>query len=209
MTARSETIASVGKRKRWLVATCTLAFLLGAVIVWMLIPGANDPVYQGRRLSSWLQKYPHLSPQPMEPVPDGIQRMSREETERFYGRSFGPDVARAHRALLDLGSEAFPLLVQMIGKRETRLQRWRAQARRAIEKHIQITPSGYHVPREQAMSALLDLQRGGCDLASIMPEIEKLTKDSDREISDAARFLVDMIDRERRMTASAKPDTAN
>lgn len=144
----------------------------------------------------------------MEALPEGTQRMSLQETERFYGRSFGKEVAEAHRVLLAAGDEAFALLLQMLGGRETRLQHWRAQMRNVIEKHILIRPSGYHVSREQAITALLDLQRGGCDLAPIMPEIEKLAKDSDHEISNAARFLVDMILRERGAAKSAEMEAA-
>src|SRR5688500_9541140 len=134
-----------------------------------------------------------MEPLPEEPLPDGAPPMSLQETERFYRKSFGNEVAEAHRVLLHAGKDAFPLLLQILGERETRLQRFAAHVRRVIERHIQIRPSGYHVSREQAITALLDLQRGGCDLGPIIPEIQKLAKDSDREVSDAATFLVDMI----------------
>jgi hypothetical protein len=59
MISRSGMIAFGTKRKRLLVpGICMLAIVLPVVTVWMSAPNANDPVYEGRRLSSWLRKYP-------------------------------------------------------------------------------------------------------------------------------------------------------
>ena len=149
-----------------------------------------------------------MAPLPEGPLPERTLPMSLQETERFYRKIFGNEVAEAHRVLLHAGRDAFPLLLQMLGERETRLQRFAAHVRRVGEKHIQIRPSGYHVSREQAITALLDLQRGGCDLGPIMPEIRKLAKDSDQEVSNAATFLVDMIVRARSTTKSAGMEDA-
>ena len=105
-------------------------------------------------------------------------------------------MAQAHRALLAVGDDALPLLVQMLGVPEKRLDRWRSQVRRVIERYVPIRGSGYDVQREQAITALLDLNRSGCELGPIMPEIEKLAKDADSEISSAASFLMEGLTQE-------------
>ena len=74
-----------------------------------------------------------------------------------------------------------------------------------IAEYIRIGTGGYRLPREQAITALLDLQNGGCDVGPIMPEIERLTKDSDRKVSTAARFLVEMLARDENIRKSADP----
>jgi hypothetical protein len=197
-------VDTIKKRKRLLVAAlCTLAILLGTVLAWLSAPNANDPVYGGRRLSSWLQKYPLLSPQPVDP-PEGIRLMSVEEKELFYRKHFGKEVAEGHRVLMAVGGDALPLLVELLGKRE-RLQRWRSRARFAIARYIPIGPGIFNLVREQAITALLDLQNGGCDLGTVMPEIERLTKDSDGEVSAAATFLVEMLARNETIRKSADP----
>src|SRR5688572_2727959 len=114
MSACSMTRASANKRKRWsLVAICTLALLLVVLFLWMPTSTRNDPIYDGRRLSSWLQKYPHTGPQPIAPLPEGplpegTPPVSLQETERFYRKIFGNEVAEAHRVLLRAGRDAFP-----------------------------------------------------------------------------------------------------
>lgn len=179
-----------------LLAICAVIVFLAAAIVWMPMMSANDPVYRGRRLSGWLKVYPHTPPQPMERPPRAVQPMSSEEIELFYDRKFGNDVAEAHRALLSVGGDALPLLVQMLGEPEKKLERWRSQLRSVIARYVPIGPSGYHVSREQAITALLDLNRARCDLGPVIPEIEKLANHSDSEISNAARFLMDSLTRE-------------
>src|SRR5688572_32358749 len=88
--ACSMTIASANKRKRWsLVAICTLALLLVVLFLWMPTSTRNDPIYDGRRLSRSLQKYPHTGPQPMAPLPEGTPPVLLQETERFYRKRFG------------------------------------------------------------------------------------------------------------------------
>lgn len=112
-------VGSSRKGKRSLVWTiCTLAIVLAGVSVWMSAPTVNDPVYEGRRLSSWLRNYPHTGPQPMDAPSEGVRLISSEEKELFYRKHFGKEVAEGHRALLAVGDDALPLLVQMMGKRE-------------------------------------------------------------------------------------------
>ena len=173
----------------------------------MPVSEKEDPIIEGRRLSSWLEVYPHTGAQPLVPTPDGSKRSSPEEREDFYRTAFGEEVAEAHRVLLAAGGDAFPLLIRVLSERETRLQRWRGRVRGLIERHVvQKTPLGYYVPREQAITALLDLQRAGCDIEPVLPEIEKLAKDSDQQTSEAARFLLDRIERERRTRKRAGVD---
>jgi hypothetical protein len=204
MSSRVEIIAFGRKRKRFrVVAICMLAIVLAMVTVWMSAPNANDPVYEGRRLSSWLRKYPHTGPQPIDAPSEGVRLISSEEKEFFYRKHFGKDVAEGHRALLAVGDGALPLLLRMMRKRE-RLQHWRF----VIAEYIPIGTGSYRLPREQAITALLDLHSGGCDLGPIMPEIERLTKDSDGEVRTAARFLVEMLARDEKIRKSAD-GTAN
>ena len=187
-----------------LLVGCMLVFFLVAVIVWVPSINANDPVYQGRRLSSWLQAYPHTPPQAVEKPLQGMNPMSSQEIQLFYDRHFGKDVAQAHRALLGVGGDALPLLVQMLGVPEKRLDRWRSRVRSVIERYVPIRDSGYHVQREQAITALLDLNRDGCELGPIMPEIEKLAKDADSEISSAASFLMERLARDGKTAGSTE-----
>ena len=118
----------------------------------------------------------------------------------FYRKYFGEDVAEAHKALQHLGKRAFPLLLQILGKpdkRQTAIERWRVICRRVFETYTGIKHRGYHIPREQAITALIDLQRGGCDLTPVMPEIDRLAKDSDQNFRTAAQFLKDLLVRAR------------
>lgn len=190
MSPRAKTRTPAQKRKRLLLAAIlTLTFLLAILMAWVLGANRNDPVYQGRRLSAWLQNYPHTPPQPMEAPREGMQPFSSEQTEHFYRTHFGKEVAQAHRALLAVGGDALPLLVQMLGERQKPLTVWWSRVQRTIARYIPVGPGGYLVSREQAITALLDLHRGGCNLGPIMREIEKLSTDRDQEVSAAARFL--------------------
>ena len=113
------------RKRQFLAAITALALLLAVVRLWMPVSEKEDPIIEGRRLSSWLEVYPHTGAQPIVPTPDGLKRSSPEEREDFYRTAFGEEVAEAHRVLLAAGGDAFPLLIRVLSERETRLQRCR------------------------------------------------------------------------------------
>jgi len=195
-----------GKRqtRRLRLFISTVAVFLALFASWFWVSGSNvdDPIYDGRRLSSWLSGYPHTAVQPLTAPTTGetTHVMSEDEVNHFYRKSFGDEVAEAHEALLHLRERAFPFLLRVLGEPEeapTKIGIWSAGIRKQLVQFGLVQPNGYHVPREQAVTALLDLQRGGCDLAPVVSKIEQMTTNSNNTVSETARFLIESLTRQR------------
>jgi hypothetical protein len=55
---------------------------------------------------------------------------------------------------------------------------------------LELRPKGVYCPREQAIAAFSMLRMAECDLSTALPEIKGLTNHSDKDVREAADFLI-------------------
>lgn len=175
-------------------------------MLWSLRARVDDPFFNGKRLSAWMAYYPLTEPQSVAPSdPSQLQNPSqlqkpkqvswKEKQELYRKHMGGENVVKAHEALMHLRERAYPLLLEMLGREPTKLVLWTDRVRQTLAARELIKPPRAYNPRHQSITAFLDLQQVGCDLKSIMPDIEQLAQDPNNEIRSAAEYLKQSLQR--------------
>jgi len=156
----------LNRKKQILLAG--LALLI--VFAFVYATRERDPVYKGRRLSEYLREVHGigLGWGGMDQIDPGIVL---DDTR--------PGKTEASEAVLNVGTNALPMLVRLLGTRESRTRLW---LRRLAEKHPvfkRLAPSGPDTVFQRNMSALLAFYRLGPQAADAIPKIIPMLEDPD------------------------------
>jgi hypothetical protein len=200
----------------FIAAFVTAVLLLGA---WRATPTVDDPIYNGKRLSVHLSNYPHVAPlmNVDNAIDVLIQRRTLAQLETDFddlefdssprmrgegGKKMQKAISEAQRALLHYRERAFPVLLQMLSTPDNSNTSSTAQimannskprAQRAIIEALQelgLRPKGLYCPREQAIAAFMTLRMAECNLLTALPEIKRLTNHADKDVRDAAGYVI-------------------
>lgn len=156
----------LNRRKQLLLAG--LALLV--VFAFVYATRERDPVYKDRRLSEYLGEVHGigLGWGSMNQIDPGIVL--------DYTR---PGKTEASDAVLSVGTNALPMLVRLLGIRESRTKLW---LRRLAEKHHvfkRLVPPGPDTVFQRNMSALLAFYRLGPRAAAAIPKIIPMLEEPD------------------------------
>jgi len=154
----------LNRRKQLLLAG--LALLV--VLAFVYATRERDPVYKGRRLSEYLGEVHGigLGWGTMDQIEPGIVHADTQNM-------------KASEAVLSVGTDALPMLVQLLGTRESRTKLW---LRRLAAKHPvfkRLAPSGPDTVFQRNMSALLAFYRLGPQAADAIPRILPMLEEPD------------------------------
>ena len=141
------------------------------VLAFVYATRERDPFYQGRRLSEYLREVHGigLGWGSMEQIVPGI----------VLNYTARPGRTEASEAVLHVGTNALPMLVRLLGTRESRAKLW---LRRLAEKHPvfkRLVPPGPDTVFQQNMSALLAFYRLGPQAAAAIPKIIPMLEERD------------------------------
>lgn len=143
-----------------------LALLI--VFAFVYATRERDPVYKGRRLSEYLRE--------VHGIGLGWGGMDRIEPGIVHADTRNME---ASEAVLNVGTNALPMLVRLLGTRESRAKLW---LRRLGEKHPvfkRLAPSGPDTVFQRNMSALLAFYRLGPQATDAIPKIIPMLEDPD------------------------------
>ncbi|HVY71280.1 MAG TPA: hypothetical protein VHH73_15210 [Verrucomicrobiae bacterium] len=200
-------------KKSWnrrLVASVATALVGGIALARLFAPSVDDPLYKGRRLSSYLAQLPATyttgdygyASMPVY-APD-INRMTAAQVAAWRMRD-DAGRAEAEEAVLTLRERCFPFALTCLERRETRRERvvqaWLSRLRGKIY------PSRTYARRWQAVTALRRLNRAQCDFSPWHPKLRELATSPDPDIRMAARLLLHQLDREepKQLPSGGKP----
>lgn len=153
-----------------------LLFFSIGVWVWLVVqyPGSG-PIYEGRRLSVWMDQY-----------------------RAYWRKRESPadlDKAEAARqAVLAIGAEAVPTLLQMVAAKDSRLT---AKAKALLRKQ-QIIKVELHPPNYLQAKATTGFALLGQTARPAIPGLIELLSDSDREVRAAAAHCLSFFGPEAR-----------
>jgi len=174
----------LNRRKKLLLAGLALLVLL----TFVYATRERDPVYQGRRFSQYLREVHGvgLGWGSMDQIVPGIVL----DYDAWSGKR------EASEAVLNVGTNALPMLVRLLGTRESRAKLW---LRRLAEKHPvfkRLVPLGRDNVFQQNMSALLAFYRLGPQAAAAIPKIIPMLEESDSAAVAAVALMYIRPERE-------------
>ena len=141
---------------RWRLIFCCALALVAAGVVALWQSGPQEPVYQGKKLSEWIE--------------EGTRTTSDSE-----GR------LKAALAIQTIGTNAIPYLLSEFAVRESKLSKWSKWASRKVGLDQQFEPGN---PRRR--KATLTLQFLGTNAAPALPILVAYLGDEDRCTSAAS-----------------------
>jgi hypothetical protein len=159
-------VAVLIPRKQPLLAG--LALMVGFAFVYAT--RERDPVYKGRRLSEYLREVHGI----------GLGWGGMEQIEP----GIVPDPPRpgnmeASEAVLSVGTNALPMLVRLLGTRESRAKPWLRQLAGKYPVFKRLLRPGSDTVFQRNMSALLAFHRLGPRAAAVVPRIIPMLEDPD------------------------------
>jgi hypothetical protein len=169
-------------RKRVYITLAVAVVILVGVVEWQALgPQQSDPLYQGRRLSVWLERYDYNAGRVTV-----IKAISMKETDE---------------AIRQIGTNAIPLLLRRLRTRDSALKIWVMDLIRK-QHFIRIK---YIPARIQRLEGLMGVQALGPEARkAAVPLLLECLKNSDPTIRDYVGRALKEIDPEAVAKAGAK-----
>jgi hypothetical protein len=183
------------KRRKAILLGSTLVLVVGAALY---ATSENDPVYYGKRLSKHLEAY----------SADGLHAGGALNSVGESTVLILPGIKAhcsdqiAREAVFHVGPKALPMLVRMLKKQDTRLQRWiweMVESHKFLSRHIRMKPPTTGFPGQ--LRALAAFQELGPRAAPAIARIIPLLDDPDLAVFAIAAILSIQPERERDILA--------
>jgi hypothetical protein len=177
----------------WKGKTVCVLMIIGVASALIYITQPNDPVYKGKRLSEYLAQFSAhgLSP-------GGVNMNGGVSTALILPHiELSCSDPLVYEAIHAVGTNALPMLVRMLGSKDTRFQRWvwtTVQENRFLKEHIRIEPPVRGWKRQ--IAALAGFQELGHFALPAVPKIIPLLEDPDSCNAAVVALLAIRPDRE-------------